>query len=162
MCTQDGRQHSWNRIMCNSRRGWRCRGACREEAEVIINGEVNRVQVFNWKLILKSFLKRSEGVEEKSFVVVAQGTAPNGSGKEARWWSNPSLYVISGYTYLLRKQCHLEPPQVREEVTVQEYLEAGGRLIQVNIFMTTNCSTIPGGLTSVTGFSNMRFKAEAI
>ena len=55
------------------------------------------------------------------------------------------------YTYLLRKQCHLEPPQVREEVTVQEYLEAGGRRIQVNIFMTTNCSTIPGGLTSVTG-----------
>ena len=96
MCTQDGRQHSWNRIMCNSRRGWRCRGACREEAEVITNGEVNRVQVFNWKLIFKSFLKRSEGVEEKSFVVVAQGTAPNGSGKEARWWSNPSLYVISG------------------------------------------------------------------
>ena len=66
------------------------------------------------------------------------------------------------YTYLLRKQCHLEPPQVREEVTVQEYLEAGGRLIQVNIFMTTNCSTIPGGLTSVKGFSNMRFKAKAI
>ena len=55
------------------------------------------------------------------------------------------------YTYLLRKQYHLEPPQVKEEVTVQEYLQAGGRRIQVNIFMTTNCSTIPGGLTLATG-----------
>ena len=44
----------------------------------------------------------------------------------------------------------LEPPQVKEEVTVQEYLQAGGRRIQVNIFMTTNCSTIPGGLTLAT------------